>query len=59
MSNLVIAALTAEDQKFRLFKLGKKWLIMRGANRLARADRPAMAYALLRSYLAYSTEVRR
>jgi len=59
MSQLVIAALTAEDQKFRVFRLGKKWLVMRGAQRIARADRPAMAYALLRSYLAYGKAVRR
>lgn len=59
MSNLVIAALTAEDQKFRVFRLGTKWLVMRGAQRIARTDRPAMAYALLRSYLAYGKEVRR
>ena len=59
MSNLVIAALTSEDNKFRVFKLGKKWLVMRGATRIARVDRPAMDYALLRSFLTYGREVRR
>lgn len=59
MSNLVIAALTDEDQKFRVFRLGNKWLVMRGAQRMARTDRPAMAYALLRSYLAYGKEAKR
>lgn len=59
MSNLVISALTVEDQKFRVFRLGNKWLVMRGAQRMARTDRPAQAFALLRSYLAYGKAVRR
>lgn len=59
MSNLVIPALTAEDQKFRVFRLGDKWLVMRGMQRMARTDRPAMAFALLRSYLAYGKAVKR
>lgn len=59
MSNLVIAALTAEDRKFRVFKLGKKWLIMRGAQRMARTDRPALAFAILRAHLTYGKSVKR
>ncbi|MGP5525071.1 hypothetical protein ACTXM3_17600 [Glutamicibacter arilaitensis] len=59
MSRLMIQALTAEDQKFRCFTYGKKWVIMRGLQHMATADRPAMAFALLRSYLAYGKAVRR
>lgn len=59
MSELVIEALTAEDNKFRCFRLGKKWLVMRGPHRLARVDRSALAFAILRAHLAYSRTVRR
>ncbi|MHA7227856.1 hypothetical protein [Glutamicibacter soli] len=59
MSELVIEALTAEDNKFRCFLLGKKWLIMRGPHRIARVDRSALAYAILRAHLAYGKAVRR
>lgn len=58
-SRLMIEALTAEDNRFRCFRLGDKWLVMRGAQRMARTDRPAMAFALLRSYLAYGKAVSR
>lgn len=59
MSKLALEALTREDNRFRCFALGGKWVIMRGPHRLARADRPAMAFALLRSYLAYGKAVKR
>lgn len=59
MSQLVIAALTAEDRKFRVFRLGNKWLVMRGAQRMARTDRPALAFAILRAHLVYGKAVRR
>lgn len=59
MSQLVIEALTNEDDKFRCFRLGKTWLVMRGPHRIARADRGALAYAILRAHLAYGKAVRR
>lgn len=59
MSQLVIEALTAEDNKFRCFRLGRKWLVMRGPRRIARVDRSALAYAILRAHLAYGKAVRR
>lgn len=55
----MIDALTAEDNKFRCFRAGSKWHIMRGAHRMARADRPALAFALLRSFLAYGKAAKR
>lgn len=59
MSQLMIEALTVEDNKFRCFRLGKKWLVMRGPHRNARADRGALAFAILRAHLAYEKAVRR
>lgn len=59
MSNLVIEALTAEDNKFRCFRLGRKWLVMRGPRRIATTNGPALAFAVLRSQLAYGKETRR
>lgn len=55
----MIEALTADDNKFRCFRLGKKWLVMRGPQRMARVDRGALAYAILRAHLAYGKAVRR
>ncbi|MER8026051.1 hypothetical protein [Glutamicibacter protophormiae] len=59
MSQLVIRALTAEDNKFRCFRLGKKWLVIRGPHRIARVDRGALAFAILRAHLAYGKAVLR
>lgn len=59
MSQLVIEALTAEDSKFRCFRLGKAWLVMRGPHRIARVNRGALALAILRAHLTYGKAVRR
>lgn len=59
MSRLLFDALTAEDNKFRCFRLGETWVIMRGDEFTARTDRPALAFALLRSFIAYGKETRR
>lgn len=55
----MIKALTAEDNKFRCFRLGSKWLVMRGPHRIARVNRGALALAILRAHLTYGKAVRR
>lgn len=57
--NTLIRALSAEDNKFYCFEYCGKWWIIRHKMLYAQSDRPAMAFALLRSYLAYGKSVKR
>ncbi|MHC6175444.1 hypothetical protein [Glutamicibacter sp. X7] len=57
--NLLVQAHSLDDDKIRCFKWDRRWYIVRNRHLLARADRYAMAKALLRGFLAYGREARR